>query len=163
MVVRSILVIILFCNLTQSNQASAQEKSSKGQLNNWTHNSKNCHHILSNSYQCDWSFFEIKGTIEGEVIACDAVSKKDDGATAASVSILKTNKEIVRIMNLSNTALKVGQRIKVTSDKEPGVDVVVPLDRDFYIAEEKKGNKPVCRMNRYDDKVLKTAWGRVIP
>jgi hypothetical protein len=163
MVVRKVLVTSLFCYLFVADEVAAQEKSPKGPLNNWAHNTRNCHHLLSNSFQCNWAFFDIKEIIEGDVIASDVVTKKEEGIAMAGVTIVKTGREIVRIMYLGNTPLSAGQHIKIAPAKEPTSDVVVPVDRDYFLSEEKKGSKPVCRMNRYDDKVLKTAWGRIVP
>jgi hypothetical protein len=57
---------------------------------------------------------------------------------------------------------KPGDHIKITQGNEPAEDVAVPLDRDFYIQQERSGEKPICRINKYDTQILKTMWGNVV-
>jgi len=128
----------------------------------WPHDPKNCMHLLSNDYQCNWKPFVVKGTIEGQVLAYTEVNEKDKSIPHATVAIINTGKETVRILVLSNGSHKQGDRIKVTAAPEPKGDLWVPLDRDFYLNEEKRSVKPTCRANEFDNKIYKTAWGKIV-
>lgn len=128
----------------------------------WPHDPKNCMHLLSNDYQCNWKPFSIKGTLEGEVVAYTEVSEKDKTIPHATVAIMNTGKETIRILVVTNGSHKRGDRIKVTAAAEPKGDFWVPLDRDFYLNEEKRSVKPTCRTNEFDSKIYKTAWGKIV-
>jgi hypothetical protein len=154
---------ILFFSLLTFQATAQKTTASSWTATNWSHSSKNCHHILSIPAQCKWEFPELHGTMEGTVISYERMQKSDKTLYAASVAIVKTGNDQVRILLLSNYGdLKQGQHIKVTPDKEPSVDVAVPIDRDFCLAEEKKKGKPLCRINSYDETVVKTIWGKMV-
>ena len=161
MVVRYLLAVVSLIFLVDITPAIARQKAVKPTLNSWSHNSKNCHHLLSNTFQCNWVFFEMKSIAEGDILAYEQVGKASDGLMSASVAIVRTQSDIIRVLDMGNNAHKVGEHVRVTPDHEPSVDIVVPLDRDFYFSEEKKGNKTVCRVNAWDTKVLKSTWGRI--
>ena len=100
--------------------------------------------------------------MDGIVVACSKVTGKTDPLTCASVSILKAGKDTMRVILIGNAAYKAGDHVKIKQGKEPESDITVPLDRDFYMAEEKAGDKPTCRINEYDSRILKTAWGQIV-
>lgn len=123
------------------------------------HDAKNCHHLLSNYYQCNWKFIRLPRPSDGIVIRYNGLrpGEKD----AAAVSLVKMGMDTVRVILLSNATHKPGDRITITPVPEPDYDIMVPIDRDFYLSEEKAGRKPFCRIDEYDSRVLKTTWGRV--
>lgn len=150
--------LVLFLH---SIHALSQPAGQQNNMNSWSHNSKNCHHILSNSFQCNWKFITFKGTLEGTVVTYQAVKKDPNASGSASVAIIKTQKDTVRVLLFSYGNHKPGDKVKITPAKEPENDVFVPLDRDYFLAEEKSGHKPAFRINEYDKKVMKTAWGSI--
>ena len=144
-------------------KAPAQKAHGNWPATNWSHSTKNCHHLLSTPAQCKWTFPEIRKPVEGIIIAYNKAQKDDKVLYAASVAIIKSGSNLVRVLLLSNyNDYKVGDHIKVAPDKEPEVDVVVPLDRAYYLAEEKKGGSPQCRINSYDSSVFTTIWGKPV-
>jgi hypothetical protein len=141
--------------------APAQDKPANWPPKNWPHDTKNCHHLLSNTYQCGWQFFEIKTPLEGTIVMYNTPTGDKDGKSSASVAIIKTPKEMIRILFAGNSMHTQGEHIKIIAAKEPDSDLLAPFDREYYISEERKGNKPGCRVNEYDPIVLKTTWGKV--
>jgi hypothetical protein len=79
----------------------------------------------------------------------------------ASVAILKIKNDSLRVLLLSYGAHKPGDKLTILPAKEPDNDVFVTIDRDYYFTEEKKGRKPSFRVDEYDSRILKTAWGVV--
>ncbi len=156
-----IILCAISCFSIALQHASAQDKSKSWPPKKFPHDPKNCFHLLSNSYQCKWIFWGIKNTIEGTVIAYDTVSTAAKGPATASVSIVKTGKDTVRILFLNGAKIKTGDHVIVSQGKEPELDVLVPFDRDFFLSEENKGNKPQCRINEYDSRIFKTNWGKI--
>ena len=147
--------------LLSVNIVSAQKPRAMPSPKDWSHSKKNCHHLLSNSSQCGWVFFNIKGTLQGTIVSWNDAPKSDKPGTAAAVAIIKTNRDTVRVLLLENKTMKPGQTIKLAPATEPDVDVSVALDRDFYLHEEKEGGKPFCRINEYDQRIVRTTWGKM--
>ena len=149
----------VICFFITLNSATAQDKTWPPKK--WPHDPKNCHHLLSNTHQCDWKFFDIKGILEGTIVTYCSANGDKDGLSSVSVAVVKTAKETVRVIFTGNAPHKAGEHIKIIAAKEPESDLMAPFDRDYYITEEKKGNKPGCRVNEYDNTILKTAWGTI--
>jgi hypothetical protein len=153
--------VLCFCLLAFN--AAGQKTLASWPATHWAHSSRNCHHLLSAPAQCNWDFFDIKGSLQGTIICWEQAQKNERDQNAASVAILKTSKETVRVLLPGNYAtFQKGAHIKIAPAKEPDADLAVPLDRDFYLSEEKRGAKPVFRINIYDNSILKTTWGKVV-
>src|ERR1035437_5433170 len=90
----------VICFFITLQYAAGQDKSNSWPPQKWPHNPKNCHHLLSNSFQCNWQFFEIKGTIEGTIITYN--TSKGDKEGISAVSIIKTGKDTIRVIFLGN-------------------------------------------------------------
>jgi hypothetical protein len=155
-------VCTLFCLFVTLQSATAQNKGTNTwPPKKWPHDPKNCHHLVSNAYQCKWQFFLVKGTMEGSIITYNI--GKGDKEGLASVAIIKAGRDTVRAIFAGNTSHKPGDHVKIVSVKEPDEDLLAPFDRDYYISEEKQRHKPECRVNEYDATVLKTTWGKIVP
>jgi hypothetical protein len=144
--------------------AGAQQKITKWPPDKFPHDPNNCFHLLSNSYQCKWIFFGLKGIKEGTVIAYTApLETKKPGPGSAYVSIVAFGKDTVRVLLQKPATLKTGDRIKLSQGRQPKEDLLVAFDRDFFLSEESKEEKPRCRVNEYDERVFKTTWGDIKP
>lgn len=158
---RSCSFLVLLAFILLANHAAAQTPSGNWPPKDWPHNAKNCFHLLSNTYQCNWINFTIKKPLEGTIVSYDADTKDSKNANSISVAIVKTANDTVRVLHNGTYNLKAGDKVKFTAANEPEHDVFAPIDRNFYLEVEKKGHNPICRINRYDNQVLRTTWGKV--
>ena len=147
------------CLLINPPPADAQNKGNKWPPDKFPHEAKNCFHLFSNSYQCTWIYYPIRETLEGTLVAYDTVVDPKKGSTNAYVSIIKKGDDTIRVLHLTPCKNKIGDHVSFMQAREPELDVFVHFDRDFFMNEEEKGNKPMCRINQYDSRIYKTTWG----
>ncbi len=120
---------------------------------------KSCHHLATNSYQCDWSFFTIDKIITARIIDYTKFTRRCGIEITASICIVAHENDTFRvILKCCNNSLKKGQIIHIRADREPTFDIGVPIDLKFLQITYKRGN-PVWRINKYDSIILKTTWG----
>ncbi len=157
---RSLFFIFLGC--IACGTTYAQNKDTDWPPKKWPHDPKNCHHLLSNAYQCRWRFFDVKGTMEGLVVSSAAVkeSKKGPGAVSATIVYIWP-KDTVRLLSLKNDEFVPGTMVRFTAAKEPELDVLAPLDRTYFLEHETDTKTPPCRINAYDQRILKTTWANI--
>jgi len=155
------IIFTLSCSLIILQPASAQDKLKDWPPKKFPHDIKNCFHLLSNTYQCKWIFWGIRGIREGTVVAYDTVPAKT-GPDCAAVAIVTFGNDTVRVLFTNTANHKPGDRLKVTQAQQPDNDLRVPFDRDFFISEENKSEKPQCRINEYDSRIYKTTWGKIV-
>jgi len=103
---------------------------------------------LPNDYKCKdkWQYFTLKDTIRGQVlfhakgtVACGVLA-------TASVTIIKTTSDTIRVLELCNTKkdFKRSRFVKVESAKRPPFSVILPGDD-----------------KNFDCLVIKTCYGTV--
>lgn len=161
--IRALLFIFtVTCCVIAVPHAGAQEKPKKWPPSKYPHDPKNCFHLLSNTYQCNWIFYGLKVPVDALVIAYDTIPAAKAGPARACVSIVKTGNDTVRVLHLAASKHKPGDIVRITQAREPELDVLVPFDREFFMSEENNGNEPQCRINKYDGRVYKTTWATII-
>jgi hypothetical protein len=127
----------------------------------WQHDKKNCHFLLSNTHQCNWQFFEMKRKLNGVLVTIDKPPIMQKVVPAATVCIVATSKDTVRVIVEGIVNGIPGDKISFIPAKEPEYDVQVSFDREYYFSEEKKKNNPTCRVNKYDQLIMRTTWGSI--
>jgi hypothetical protein len=132
--------------------------------------------LLSNSYQCKWTFFTLNDTIEGVIVKHERQTSCG-GIATASLSIVKIDRDTIRVLDLCNIEdYKVGQRVKIIPGAEPKFQVHIPsyiiitgYRKRKMTKQEKKEQKKITkkelslwRANDYDERILKTTWVQLI-
>ncbi len=136
----------------------AQDRAAK----TWVHDKKNCHHLLSNSFQCNWQFFDLKNKLNATIIAIDKPPVLQKDVPTATVCIVAAGKDTIRVISEGTVNKNVGEKVIFNPAKEPENDVQVSFDRAYYFSEEKKKNNPTCRVNQYDQLIMKSVWATAV-
>ena len=115
--------------------------------------------LLNNSSQCWWTFFQLTDTITGTILRHEKQMVACGHLAGASLTIVKTEKDTVRVIDLCNGKNYVkGQKIKIIPRTEPTFQVNLP----FHVKWVDKGkNKYILISNKFDKVVLKTTWGHI--
>lgn len=136
----------------------AQDRAAK----TWVHDKKNCHHLLSNSFQCNWHFSDLKNKLNATIVTIDKPPVLQKDAPVATVFIVAAGKDTIRVIAEGMLNKDPGEKVTFAPAKEPENDVQVSFDRAYYFSEEKKKSNPTCRVNKYDQLVMKSVWGVLI-
>ena len=126
--------------------------------------------LLNNSYQCKWTFFKLDKSIEGIIIEHDKAQGSCGTRAFASLTIVKTDKDTIRILGLCNENLYlIGQKVKVSPENEPSFQVHLPSTFiDGVRGTNKKGKRKkqeppilVPTATAFDKSIIKTTWGQI--
>lgn len=117
--------------------------------------------LISNSFQCTWTFFKLTDTIQRIIIRHERNPTGCGVYATASLSIAKTPTDTIRIIDLCNEdSYEIGQKIKIAPRNEPPFQVHIPYYLEYADARGKKYN---WRTNSFDQTVLKTTWAQLQP
>lgn len=115
--------------------------------------------LRNNSFQCKWNYFKIKDSIVGVVIRHEKQRMACEVSPSASVTIVATGTDTVRIIDFCNDYnLKRGMTLLIFPADPPNYQVDIPF---YYDVVDEKNNVFVNRTNEYDERILKTAWGDI--
>jgi hypothetical protein len=142
--------------------------------------------LLQNSYFCRWSFFTLDKPVHGTVIQHNWSETGCGTLAFASITIVKTEQDTIRILELCNqTQYPVGQKIKITKGANPmerdnpyqvhlpcgmfieGERIYFKTKKEARQAKRKaRKEKPAVLAGTwtcgpYDQTILKTAWGDI--
>ncbi|MGB0862718.1 MAG: hypothetical protein ACPG19_13675 [Saprospiraceae bacterium] len=116
--------------------------------------------VLTNSFQCNWEFIELKDTSDATVILHSPTHVPCVFKATASVTIVKIKNDTIRILDVCNLQdYKTGEQIKVVSVSKPYYKVIIPT---FFEEEDPTFKTYIYRCNEYDEKILKTTWGHIV-
>ncbi|RTY85909.1 hypothetical protein [Flavobacterium sp. GT3R68] len=122
-------------------------------------NSKRIYEYIT-STEKKWKIIKLRDTINAKIIFHIPAQRDCDENLVASMTIVKTQKgDTIRILDLCNSnKFQIDQNIKIApAQKQSFIKVSVPFSFDENL--ETKMSEPNLK---YDLKVLKTAWGKLI-
>jgi hypothetical protein len=134
--------------------------------------------LLWNSFQCKWQFFILTDTIQGIIIKHEQQTIGCGTIATASLTIIKTENDTIRVLDLCNLMeYKTGQKVKIVPDTAPNFQVHIPsytLITGYPVKKRSKKEKEeqkkkteaeskIWHSNEFDESVLKTTWGEIIP
>lgn len=135
--------------------------------------------LLSNSYQCKWTFFTLADTVNGIILKHEKQNTGCGLFATASLTIIITDNDTIRVLDLCNqNDYSIGQNIKIVPGAAPNFQVHIPSY--ILISGQKKKKKKMTRQekeeskkitekelsiwnsNDFDQKILKTTWGQIV-
>ena len=110
----------------------------------------------TSDYKASWQYFDLKDTIQGIILRHQGAGVDCGNMAFGSVSIIKTDKDTIRVLDLCNMeSIDEGRIITIYPDEKPSFGVVFPTERLSY-----ERNDTIYEMpSKYDRKILKTTWG----
>ncbi len=139
----SVLILLVLCTTLQAQNDCSDVKKAQ---------------ILTNSFQCQWQFFELKDTVQAIVIRHEKAYVPCAFKTSASVTILQSGNDTFRVIDVCNLeTYKIGAKVRVSAISTPHYKVSIPT----YFYKDATKNTYVYRCNEYDETVLRTTWGHI--
>lgn len=119
--------------------------------------------IINNSYACNWQFFRLTGATKGVVIKHEKQTTACGVLATASLTIIKTDTDTIRVINLCNqNDYTVGQKVKIQPKSEPQFQVYIPCSFSKEKVEKENTTEKIrWHSNSFDKSISKTTWGLI--
>jgi hypothetical protein len=92
--------------------------------------------ILTPNYKCrdNWQYFSLHDTLTGQVIFHAKAIVLCGVLATASLTIIKTGSDTIRVLELcnSNKDFKKSRFVKVKPEERPSFGVILPVDNKYY-------------------------------
>ncbi len=100
--------------------------------------------------------------MSGEVIEFTPQQARCKEEWGAAVVLIRHKNDTIRaILECFNDTLQAGTRVVIKPTREPDFDLTTPTDWEYYWEQVKNGLH-IFRVNKYDDQVMKTVFGRIV-
>ncbi|MES2139595.1 MAG: hypothetical protein V4511_07785 [Bacteroidota bacterium] len=133
--------------------------------------------LINNSFQCKWTFFQLKDTTNGIIIKHEKQTIGCGSYATASLTIIFADSDTIRVLDMCNQLdYHAGQTVKIIPSTTPPFQVHIPWF--VYVSDqsskkltpkEKEEQKKktseelsISRSNEFDEKIKKTTWGQII-
>ncbi|WMX13141.1 hypothetical protein [Aureispira sp. CCB-E] len=117
----------------------------------------NCHRN-----QCNWEYISTTEKIKGIVLSNEISVGNCGGRAYASITIIKTHNDTLRILELCNLEdYSLGEEIFITPIKKPTFSVSIGSNYILPKIKNKQVSKEEKLPTRFDKTVLKSIWGEI--